>query len=184
MKYNVPRPVIPGRIYSNQIMQPIWLSFECLVFAVLAYFVVNEFFPNAMLDVKLAVAGAIALINYLRRKYSSDILHVDVTHEYVTATTISNLKISHAPLKNYFILIDQAPKYQPGARTYRFRISLLSRDVQDSKIKIPLTLVESVFQPSHVKDWVESFNSKIIEPLDVIFASEQIKNDYIAGKFT
>lgn len=183
MKYNVLMPVIPGRIYSNQIMQPIWLSFECLVFAVFAFIAVNEFFPNAMLDVKLAVAGAIALLNYLRRKYSSDILYVDVTHEYVTATTINNIKISHAPLKNYCILIDHSPKRQRGARTYRFRISLLSVDINNSKIKKPLTLVESILQPSHVKNWVESFNSKIKEPLDIIFASEQIKNDYMAGKF-
>lgn len=196
-------PKIPGAVYNGVYKYKFGLFLSIFFLIVIPLYM----FPEIKFDIESIMSGnidffkkggvilpdlnknsvvyiiLIVLIAYCLF-FEKRVLLVDVTETSVSAKIVNNkVEIIDDPLENYFlqvVLIYPNISHNTISGTYKYGVSLIRRD----PIKqLPLVLVDAIYCPKHLKEWVESFQSQIAKPLPIKFSSPDVESDYNTGVY-
>lgn len=200
-------PQIPGRIYKNKFPRHLQLLILIPSFLLYAYWAVQTSsmdtrFLESLNPTKITITAIIFFILIIATSRSTALSYVDMTEKYVTVKFENGTEIKKSPLESYAIFVSKPPS---KTNSYRYRVSLAKIDSlshTDQHFAIPIktykfgrfllntnhpltaiTLIDDIFTPANLKEWIEGFQEQISAPLPLAFESEDLRSDYETGVY-
>lgn len=169
-------PKIPGRIYSAVYIDKYLLLFGMPVFL---YFVIPLLMDpkiSSVIFIKYGIMFGISFLAIGFRAFSKSMtVAADISETSVSAQFTNNrTAINNDLLENYKLQLDKLDQ----SRAYRYGASLVRID---EKKQPRIVLADKIFCPVKLKEWVESFQSQIANPLPITFSSPEVESDYNSG---
>ena len=185
-------PKIPGQIYRTS--EPRWV--RVILFSFMFLFLLWSHSLGEIPLWLLIVFFIVALTNIL---LSAQTKYTNVTETTVSAELENGDRIHEDPLENYVLYIKEGLRTGGSSlsKNYKYGVSLLPKDKlagyhevenlifipPDSIDQTDITLANRILCPRTLKEWVHSFQEQVEEPIQIVFQSSKIKDDYDTGVF-
>ena len=192
---NKPLPEIPGLVYKGNDPKILRASLFALIIGLL--FVIQYMDTEEVLVTWSVLI--ICVIGFIASFFSSAVICTEVTGTTVSAKLMNGREIRSDSLNSYILYIGEGMR-APGnslSKNYKYGVSLVPKEVmsldQHGQIHIQhyprnknrrrIPLVTDALCPINLREWVESFQKQVQDPLPICFSSVQIASDYETGIF-